>query len=377
MHWRSTALLVSLLLATPAWADEIDDAIAAVQAVGPQGAGSEKAAVAMQTLSRLDAHELPRLFEALDGAKPLAANYLRAGIEAVVDRQAAQGTVLPVDALSSYLRDTRHHPAGRRLAFELLASRNASTLREFLPQMLHDPSVELRRDAVAWKMDEASKLKARSDQIAAYTAAFDAAVDDDQVKQLSAKLKELGETVDIARHYGFLPKWYLVGPFDNKDEKGYAVPHGPEGKPIDLAAAYEGSHGAGEVKWKEFTTTDSYGKVDLNTAIGKHKGAVAYAVAFFAAEKEQPVELRWNSKNACKLWLNDKLIDAREVYHQDGGPTIDQYTSHGKLQPGRNTILVKVCQNEQTENWAQDWVLHLRVCDAAGAAVLSADRKAN
>jgi hypothetical protein len=103
-------------------------------------------------------------------------------------------------------------------------------------------------------------------------------------------------------------------------------------------------------------------------------GAVAYAAAFFAAEKAQPVELRWNSKNACKLWLNDKLIDAREVYHQDGGPVLDQYVSRGELQAGRNTILLKICQNEQTENWAQDWGFQLRVCDSAGAAVYSADR---
>ena len=42
----------------------------------------------------------------------------------------------------------------------------------------------------------------------------------------------------------------------------------------------------------------------------------------------------------------------------------------------KNTILVKVCQNEQTEEWAQRWQIQLRVCDATGTAVLSADRKA-
>jgi hypothetical protein len=377
MRCRSAWVLAVLaLLSSAAWGDEIDTALAAVRAVGPKGAGGDEAAQAMQKLSRLDAIELPRLFAALDGANPLAANYLRASIEAVADHASAASEKLPVDALESYLADTKHNPAGRRLAYDLIVRGEADAPQRLLPQLLSDPNVELRRDAVAWKIAQAEKLEAKADQIAAYSAAFDAAVDDDQVKALSAKLKELGQVVDVSRHYGFLPKWYLIGPFDNKDEKGYPVPHGPEGKPLDLAAAFDGSHDAGQVKWKEFVTDHEYGKVDFNSAVGKHKGAIVYALAFFAADKAQPVEIRWNSKNACKLWLNDKLIDEREVYHQDGGPILDQYTAHGELRQGRNTILVKVCQNEQTDSWAQDWMLQLRVCDAAGGAVLSTDRAA-
>ncbi len=377
MAWQRVTVFATLALLAPVLsADEVDDALAEVRAVAAKGAGGDKAAAAMQTLTQLDAAQLPRLFAALDGASPLAANYLRASIEAVADRQPA-ASKLPHDALEKYLLDAAHNPAGRRLAYELLARGDAQqAAARYLPNMLTDPSVELRRDAVAWKVGEARKMKRQADQVAAYSAAFDAAVDDDQVKELSAKLKELGETVDIARHYGFLPKWHLVGPFDNKDEQGYAVAHGPEGKPIDLADVYAGSHDAGQVKWKEVVTTDDYGKVDLNTLIGKHKGAIVYAVTYFAADKARPVELRWNSKNACKVWLNDQQIDAREVYHQDGGPVLDQYISRGQLQAGRNTILLKVCQNEQTENWAEDWGFQLRVCDTVGAAVHAADRAA-
>jgi hypothetical protein len=373
LHFASVLLLA--VLAPLARGDEVDDALKAVLAVGPKGEGADKAAPAVRKLSQLDSAELLRLFAALDGASPLASNYLRASIEAVADRELAAGNgKLPVQALENYMFQRKHNPAGRRLAYDFLVRAEPAAARRYLRQLLNDPSVELRRDAVALKAAEAAQFEAREDQLRSYQAAFDAAVDDDQVKELAAKLKEFGVTVDIAGHYGFVPKWHLVGPFDNKDEKGYAVPHGPEGEAIDTGAAYDGSHDAGKVTWKDFTTADDYGKVDLNTAIGKHMGAIAYAVAFFAAEEAQPVELRWNSKNACKLWLNDKLIDAREVYHQDGGPVLDQYISRGELQAGSNTILLKVCQNEQTENWAQDWGFQLRVCDSAGAAVLSAER---
>lgn len=63
---------------------------------------------------------------------------------------------------------------------------------------------------------------------------------------------------------------------------------------------------------------------------------------------------------------------ANEVYHS--GSSLDQYVASGKLKRGRNVILLKICQNEQTENWAQDWEFQLRICDAVGTAVLAANR---
>ena len=47
---------------------------------------------------------------------------------------------------------------------------------------------------------------------------------------------------------------------------------------------------------------------------------------------------------------------------------LDQYRVPAELKPGRNVILVKLCQNEQTEDWAQRYQLQLRVCDASGRA---------
>jgi len=39
------------------------------------------------------------------------------------------------------------------------------------------------------------------------------------------------------------------------------------------------------------------------------------------------------------------------------------------LKPGANTILLKICQNEQTEDWAQRYQFQLRVCNASGIAI--------
>jgi hypothetical protein len=367
MRWSWFGFTLICVASLPLAADEIDDAIKTIHAVGPKAQGNVAASPAWKKLSQAGTADLPRLLAGLDGANPLAANWMRSAVEAVADRAAASGEKLPAAQLEAFVKDTKHDPRGRRLAYELLLSVDPAAKDKLLPGMLHDPSVELRRDAVASLL--ASTETDREKMLAIHRQAFAAAVDDDQVKQAAAKLKELGEKVDIAQHYGFLMQWHLLGPFDNKDEKGYAVPRGPEGQPLDLAARFAASHDVGEAQWKEHTTSDEYGYVDLNSVLGKHKGAIAYAAAFFEADAERDVNFRLTSKNACKLWLNGKLIDAREVYHSDGGPSIDQYVSTGRLQKGRNTILLKVCQNEQTESWAQDWRFQLRISDFAGEAI--------
>jgi len=80
-----------------------------------------------------------------------------------------------------------------------------------------------------------------------------------------------------------------------------------------------------------------------------------------------PVEIRFGCIVAIKVFLNGKEIYAREEYHH--GQRFDQYSGLGTLKAGRNEILVKVCQNDQKESWAQDWKFQLRLCDYSGGAL--------
>jgi hypothetical protein len=41
-----------------------------------------------------------------------------------------------------------------------------------------------------------------------------------------------------------------------------------------------------------------------------------------------------------------------------------------QLQPGHNTILVKVCQNEETEEWTNEWDFQLRITDSLVKPIL-------
>lgn len=368
-------VMIGLCLASTASAAEVavGPLLEKVQAIGPKGAGHREAIAAWKTLSTADAAQLPQILAGMDSSNLLAANWLRSACETVAQRAIdAQGGKLPVADLEKFLADAKQDPLARRLAYELIAKVDKTAESRLIPGLMNDTSLELRRDAVALALQKAESATATVDKATAiktYREIFNASRDHDQIKTSSDKLREFGEKVDVATHYGFIMKWQVIAPFENADKKGFDVAYPPETE-IKLDTTYDGK--SGKVGWKEITTKQDQGIVDLNTSLDKHKGAIAYAYATFVSPREQAVELRLGSPNANKIWLNGELLTTNNIYHAN--TSIDQYTARGKLVAGRNTILLKIAQNEQTEAWAQDWKFQLRVCDKVGTAVLSQDR---
>ena len=372
-------LVLAVLVASPsllsclAAPDEIAGAIQVIRAVGAEGRGNVEASAAWKKLAACNASQIAPLLAGMDGVDELIANWLRAAVDTIVASESAAGKKLPVDELLAFVRDTNHNPRARRLAFELVARVQPASAEKLLPGMLNDPSMELRRDAVdRVTADAAGAATAgrRPDAIQRYQQALRSARDVDQIQGVTAKLRELGETVDLPKLFGFLTHWKVIGPFDNTGGKGFATVFPPE-KQVDLAAEYDGK--AGKVRWSDHTTPDELGMVNINPIYGALKEVTAYAYTEFVSDKAQPAELRLGCKNAWKVWLNGKLLFEREEYHR--GMQIDQYRLAGRLQPGRNTILVKACQNELTEKWAVEWQFQLRVCDHLGTAILPAAAK--
>jgi len=358
-----------------AGAPDLDQQIRAIRAVAAEGRGNQEASAALRGLVRQKAAVLPEILAGFDDANPLAVNYLRSAAETIAQRELENGGRLPAVELEKFVRDTSHDARARRLAYELIAGMDPAAPDRIIPGLLHDPSVEFRRDAVARLIDQAPKLLSAGEQAEArklLADGLDAARDDDQVQTIKKQLEGLGEKVDLPRHFGFLVSWRLIAPFDNTDKKGLAAVYPPE-KELDFSAMYEGKENK-KIGWVEHTTESEYGIVDLAKTLGPFKGSVAYAATEFQSDKRLPVEFRLGTPNSWKVWLNGELLFAREEYHR--GMNLDQYKMRGILKGGRNVILIKVCQNEQTEDWAQRWQFQFRVCDATGTAVLSADRAA-
>jgi hypothetical protein len=368
-------LLISLVLLPVGLTRGEDPAIAkqiaVIKAVGPKGQGHKEASAAAVQLQKTGIENLTQVLAGMDGANPLATNWLRGVAEAIAQSHAQQGKKLPIGELKTFFADTRHSPRGRRLAYELILSVDPDAEQRLIPSLQDDPSLELRYDAIRLAMEKAAALE-KEDKAAAtkaYRDAFANARDVEQTKKLAAKLKELGEKVDMPTRMGFVTDWRVIGPFDNSQDLGWDKAFEPE-KKVNFAAEHKGSKGP--VKWIEHHTDEEFGIVDLNKALDKHKGSIAYAATEFVSDKEQTVDIRLGCINANKVWVNGELVTANRVYHT--GMVIDQYQGQAKLKKGKNLILVRISQNEQMEPWAQDWRFQLRVTDALGGPVLAQDR---
>ncbi|MBL9151215.1 MAG: hypothetical protein JNK37_01960 [Verrucomicrobiales bacterium] len=350
--------------------------VAALRAVGPEGAGNAEAAAAFQSLSAAEADAILPLLRAMETSGPIARNWLRSAVEVIVERSQKAGKALPFADLKAFLDDTRQSPEARRLAYDLMAKIDAQAAQKLIPGFLNDPSTELRRDAVA-QLIATGKAEAEKDDktaaIATYRQALDAARDVDQIQEIAKQLSEkLGQEVDLPRHFGFLTHWHVIAPFDNTGREGFETVFPPE-KEIKLDATYPGKEGK-EVTWQPLASTDEYGKIDFNQPFGPLKEVTGYAYTEYTAAEARPAELRLACKNAWKIWFNGELIFGRDEYHR--GQRIDQYKLPVQLKAGKNTLLVKACQNEQTQDWTVEWEFKLRVCDATGTALLATDRPA-
>ncbi len=361
-------LLPAFLSAAPPTDKDPSPLLARIKAVKVEGQGNAEAQAAWQQLVRIGPGALLPTLAAMPETEAIANNWLRAAVDAIAEKQLQARQPLPAKELERFVLDLKQSGVARRLAYEWLCRADDSTPKRLLPSMLDDPAGELRRDAVAVVITKADALlkEGKKDEAAkGYRTAFDAARDGDQVDALAKRLGDLGVKVDVAAHYGFLLDWNLLSAFDNTGGTGYEVAYPPE-KSLEPGKTYIGKKGA-ETKWVAHTTSDPHGIVDLNKVLGKLKGAVVYAHIVVDSPREQPVQLRAGGMTALKIYLNGKQAFGREEYHH--GFSLDQHVGAGTLRKGRNEVLVKLCQNEQTESWAQDWKFQLRLCDELGGAV--------
>jgi hypothetical protein len=324
-------------------------------------------------LQRLQADPAVTLLDvarAMRGGDPVQKNLFLGVAQSKLDRDPQAGR--PV--LENIVKNRELDPAVRFWAFDVLTRGDEKSRNAMLQTMLDDPALELRYEAVKLGQSEIKQLKDSGAEPAqlkqAYQRLLVAARLPAQVQEVAASLKELGEEVDLLKHFGFIADWQVMAPFDNRDKIGFSIEYGPEKAYVASPAAplpqeFEGK--SGNVSWKAVGTTAMDGAVDLNPVYSNEKGAVAYALTDFNAKEAVDCEVRLGCINANKVWVNGKLLMSNEVYH--AGSQIDQYVAPVSLVAGRNTVLVKICQNEQTESWAQDWKFQLRFTDASGEAI--------
>ena len=326
------------------------------RATGPrqQATPGSQALLAAQAdqIAAIPAAWIAPCLAALAEATPAGANWLRSGLERAVDRAGAE---MPVDPLAVIVADVKQPARVRTLAYSWLKDRNPTRAEGLLDTMLDDPALDLRREAVEKRLAAVSAAEEAVQQ-ATHRQCLAAARDVDQIERIAGWLSEHGEKVNVAEVLGFVRKWRVSAEFDNAKGIGFATAYPPEAakpRPPEASA------------WKVVESADKHGAVDLNTAIATKKGVLAYAVADVVMPRGGPAEVRIGSPCAVAVWVNGTPVMAHEIYH--ASEAIDQYVATAEFREGTNTVLVKCCQNEQTEPWAADWKFQLRICDPVGS----------
>lgn len=378
-RWIRPAAMVALAIAVAAAgaAEHARDAVpqSAAEAVAiatqlataaaPRGqvAGAGQVALAAQAdrIAGISADWIVPCLAAFADATPAGANWLRSGLERAVDRA---GAGLSTDALAAVVADVKQPPRARTLAFPWLEERDRKRADALLDSMLDDPALDLRREAVERQLAEASG-GSEADSKAAYRRCLAAARDVDQIERIAGWLAEHGEPVNVTEVLGFVRRWRVSEAFDNAKGTGFGKAYPPE-------AAQPGPPDTSD--WKPVESTDKHGIVDLNAAIATKKGVLSYAIAEVVMPRGGAAEVRIGSPCAVAVWVNGQPVMAHEIYH--ASEAIDQYVATAEFREGLNTVLVKCCQNEQTEPWAVDWKFQLRICDRLGTPMATQpDRK--
>ncbi len=343
--------------------------IAEIRAGGQGIASATEAARQLQSNKNLKLEDVLKMAAT---ANPVAKNWYLAIAQTVAQR-IGKGEATRV--LSSYLADKTGDAHARYWALDYLSDGDQKKREAMLESMLNDPSLDIRYEAVELalrKIDESKSSGAGNEKLVqGYSAALDAARLPSQIQAIAKKLEELGSKTDLLKHFGFLHQWHLIAPFDNRNQAGFNVVYGPEneylqrGGQIDLKTTHEGK--TGKITWNENSTAEANGALDLNPIFKNEKGAVCYAYAQFEIPQDLSCDVRLGCINGNKVWVNGQLALSNEIYH--ASTQIDQYVGQVQLKKGLNTVLLKVCQNEQTESWAQDWKFQIRFTDSTGKTI--------
>ncbi len=150
--------------------------------------------------------------------------------------------------------------------------------------------------------------------------------------------------------------WWILGPFDNTVGIGYNTKYIPEDTTqIDLNKKYEGIDG--QISWKKFTDDAFNGFIDFGEDIDWR---VSYAMATVTSPNEREALFRFCSDDQSKIWLN-----GAEIFTDPNAQTaiLDKNTIPVTLKAGKNTVLVKVC------NERMSWGFYLRVTETDGTPV--------
>ena len=171
-----------------------------------------------------------------------------------------------------------------------------------------------------------------------------------------AKLRALGEAVELTAQGGRVDAWWVVGPFPSEGERSWKKAHFPE-KDVERASHEEGGR---TYEWESMVSTSSDGYIDWDAHYEENENVVAYAFAEVVVKTDREAVLKVGSDDGVVVWVNGEEVHSKLVPR---GFVAEEDSVSIKLNKGSNAILVKVIEI------GGGWGFAVRLVDGDGKAL--------
>jgi Flp pilus assembly protein TadD len=161
---------------------------------------------------------------------------------------------------------------------------------------------------------------------------------------------------ELLKPLNYVSQWALCGPFDNRDNSGFATAYEPETE-VDFEKTVQGRNR--RVTWFQPSADATDGKIELTDLFEPHIHTAAYAVTFVKAETAGWAVVRAGAAGALAVWVNGQKAGEIAEYNDWGD---DKLAAPVYLRGGWNKVLVKSAVVEETA-----WAFSLRFCTPTGA----------
>ena len=168
---------------------------------------------------------------------------------------------------------------------------------------------------------------------------------------------KIDEARAVNKPLNYITQWSLCGPFDNRDNSGFATAYDPE-KEVDFEKLVQGRNR--KVNWFRPGADPFDGRIDLTDLFEPHIHVIAYGVTFVKADADGWVVVRGSAAGALAVWVNNKPAGTIADHNEWGA---DKLAAPVYLRKGWNKVLVKSAVVEDTA-----WAFALRFCALEGGA---------
>ncbi|GEM_PF-6038538 len=171
-----------------------------------------------------------------------------------------------------------------------------------------------------------------------------------------AKLRALGEEVELTAQGGYIDAWWVVGPFPAQGERSWKKGHFPE-KDVERTTHEEDGR---TYEWESMVSTSSDGYIDWDEHYEENENVVAYAFAEVVVKTDREAVLKVGSDDGVVVWVNGEQVHSTLIPR---GFVAEEDSVTIQLKKGENAILVKVIEI------GGGWGFAVRLVDADGKAL--------